>query len=272
MWGRRTSIGMGAIGVLAAAGLVLGATACGDDGVSKNDYTKVQQQLQDQQTQNQQLQAQLTSAQKGGQAANAGTPAAGATKAASAASTDMTLLIGAHKVPKATPPPSPTATPPGYVAPAKPTPPPSTYQSVGPFAVYVETLATTHQSDFDIAANIACSPSGVFMRGQRIVWRYEVIDTSTGMRITDKDAGATLKVVLPGGVEVPGRWGQRGGGQAPDAPWMWSSNWDIPLDYPLGAIDYHIVITTKDGRSMTWAPPALIAKNLDEDTRPKVVQ
>ena len=46
----------------------------------------------------------------------------------------------------------------------------------------------------------------------------------------------------------------------PDAPWMWAAGWDIPPDYPLGALDYSIVVTTKDGRTDTWKIPALIQK------------
>lgn len=263
MRARTTLYRIGSVGLFAA--VLVGGVACGGDKVSKSDYDKVQAELQDAKTQNQQLQAQAGGAAKA-------TP--GATTAAaspSAAADGVVVLIGAVK--KA-PAPTPTPLPAGQVAPtAKPkeTPPASTYTKAGDFYVYAETLATATTSTFGVASIIACTPSGAFARGQRIVFRYDVVDLSTGIRLNDKD-GSTVKVVLPNGNESAGRFGQRGGGNVPGAPFMWSSNWDIPLDYPLGGIDYKIVITAKDGRTMTWKPPALISAELKEDTRPNVIQ
>ncbi len=234
--------------------VMMGATfaisvACSGGGVSDSDYKKVQQQLKDQQAANQQLQAQA--------------------KASPSAAVGGGGLISAVKVTPNTPAPTPTpGGPTPTPAPPKATAGPEYYQPV-PYAVYVETIATATASKYNVASNIACTPSGVFARGQRIVYRYEVIDTSTGKRLTAAD-GATLKVVEPNGDEALGSFGQRGGGKVPDAPFMWSSNWDIPLDFALGAVDYKIVITPKSGQAFTWKPPALIAGELD--TRPKVVQ
>ncbi len=264
MWNRTRIIAVGAS--LAVGAAILAACSSGD--VSQNDFDKVKQQLQDQQTQNQQLQQQLANAPKA--AGSATVSNASASGSATAASGDVVWLQGSKKMPSLTPPPTlaPGVTP--TPAPPKPTAPASLYDPV-PFAVYMETLATTHQSNFNIASTVACSPSGVFVRGQRIVWRYEVIDTSTGKRVTNLD-GAKLKIVLPNGDEANGSFSQRGGGQAPDAPFMWSSNWDIPLDYPLGAIAFKLVITTKDGKTFTWTAPALSSVPLKEDTNPKVIQ
>jgi hypothetical protein len=176
------------------------------------------------------------------------------------------LLLGAVQATPAPPPPTPgpNATPP----PPRPTPPPSLYEPVGPYYVYVEVLATTSQGKSGVVSNIACTPSGTFARGQKIVWRYEIVDTSTGKRLTNLD-GPTVKVLLPNGVEANGSFSQRAGGSIPGAPFMWSSNWEIPLDYPLGAVAYSIQITTKDGKSFTWSPPVIQGQG--EDSRPKVI-
>lgn len=261
MWKRRIRNVAAVVGFSAVLGVV--AVACGDSGVSKSEFDRVQQELKDQQAQNDQLKAQAGGA--------AQTPAAGASAAASPAAGGVTLLLGAVKkaaAPTPTPLPAGTTPPP---APARETPPPSTYTKAGEFYVYAETLATSSTSKYEIASNISCTPSGAFARGQRIVFRYDIVDLSTGIRLNDKD-GSVVKVVLPNGDESTGRFGQRGGGQVPGAPFMFSSNWDVPLDFPLGAVDYKIVITAKDGRTMTWKPPALISEPLKEDTRPKVVQ
>ena len=262
MWKGRILTRLTATGAVAA--LSIFAVACSDSGVSQSDYDKVQQQLRDQQAQNDQLKLLVGGAQTTTPAAT--TPAASAT----AGPSGITLLIGAKKQP---PPATPTPLPAGQTAPTaapRETPPPSTYEKAGDFFVYAETLATTTTSKYEIASTISCTPSGAFARGQRIVFRYDIVDLSTGIRLNDKD-GSTVKVVLPNGDEAVGRFGQRGGGRVPGAPFMFSSNWDIPLDYPLGGIDYKIVITAKDGRTATWKPPALVDVG-GKDTRPKVVQ
>ncbi|MBI2321486.1 MAG: hypothetical protein HYU88_05205 [Chloroflexi bacterium] len=137
-----------------------------------------------------------------------------------------------------------------------------------PFAFYVETLATAHVYKYGVASTVACTPSSVFKRGMRIVWRFEVFDTSTGKRLTDKD-GATIKVQIPNGDEETARFSQRAGGRVPDAPFMWSAAWDIPPDYPLGSFDYAIAVTAKDGRKGTFKQPALVnpAQNLDSKVK-----
>jgi hypothetical protein len=100
-----------------------------------------------------------------------------------------------------------------------------------------------------------------------MVVRFEVLDTATGKRVTDKD-GATIKLLLPHGEEVPGRWTIRGSVAAmPDSAWMWDTSWDIPPDYPIGSLDYRILVATKDGRTATFTPPIQKAKTADSRVR-----
>jgi hypothetical protein len=100
-----------------------------------------------------------------------------------------------------------------------------------------------------------------------MVFRFEVLDVSTGKRLTDKD-GATLKVVLPHGEEIVARWAIRGSVAAmPDSAWMWDGSWDIPPDYPIGSFDYRITVATKDGRTATFTPPIQKAKTADSRVR-----
>jgi len=253
MFNKARAIRLGALAMMGAT-LAISA-ACSSGGVSDADYKKVQQQLQDEQSTNQQLQATVAAAK--------GSPSAGAASGGG--------LIASVKITPTTPAPTPTpGGPTPTPAPPKATPGPEYYQPV-PYAVYVETIATTTASKYNVASSIACTPSGVFARGQRIVFRFQVTDTKTGKLLTDQD-GAALKIVAPNGDESIASFSQRGGGKVPDAPFMWSATWDIPLDFALGAVDYKIVITPKGGASYTWKPPALISASLGEDTRPKVVQ
>jgi hypothetical protein len=176
----------------------------------------------------------------------------------------VTVLIGAQKLPPS-PPPAPRATPA-----QKLTTPASYYEPVGPFFFYVETLtANTTPNKYGFAPTVACIQSGVFKRGMRLVFRFEVLDTSTGKRVTAKD-DATVKVRLPHGEEVTARWAIRGSVAAlPDSAWMWDASWDIPPDYPVGSLDYSIEVSLKDGRKGAFIPP--IQKTPTVDTRVRII-
>lgn len=174
---------------------------------------------------------------------------------------DVTVLIGAKPMPTPTPRPTPTPLPAGVEPPPRPSSP-AEYDEPVPFFFYVETLATGSVSKFGIASFPSCVPNSIFKRGSKLVWRFEVLDTSTGKRLTDKSE-AEVKVVLPHGDELTARFSQRAGGRVPGAPWMWAAAWDIPPDYPLGALDYTIVVTTKDGRTGTFKQPALVSETTD---------
>ena len=180
---------------------------------------------------------------------------------AQAASSAPTIVLGVRQ--ETPPPPPPAKAPPRPVMAT----PASYYEPIGPFFFYVETLTSTGPSKYGFTPTVPCTQSGVFKRGMRLVVRFEILDTLTGKRVTDKD-GATIKLVLPHGEEIPGRWTIRGGGAAlPDSAWMWDTSWDIPLDYPLGSFDYRITIATKDGRKMTFTPPIQKAKTADSRVR-----
>jgi hypothetical protein len=179
--------------------------------------------------------------------------------APSEAVSDM-LVLG---VKKGAPPPPPSKPPPR----SPHTTPASYYEPVGPFFFYVETLTSTGPSRYGFTSTQPCIQSGVFKRGMRMVFRFEVLDVSTGKRLTDKD-GATLKVVLPHGEEIVARWAIRGSVAAmPDSAWMWDGSWDIPPDYPIGSFDYRITVATKDGRTATFTPPIQKAKTADSRVR-----
>lgn len=172
----------------------------------------------------------------------------------------VALLLGARKVPPpqpGAPPRSPHTTPASY------------YEPVGPFFFYVETLTSTGPSRYGLLPTVPCVQSGVFKRGMRLVFRFEILDTSTGKRVTDKD-GATAKVRLPHGEELTARWAIRGSAAAlPDSAWMWDVAWDIPPDYPVGSLDYTIVVSAKDGRAATFIPP--IQKTATVDSRLRII-
>lgn len=175
---------------------------------------------------------------------------------------DVTVLIGARPMPTPTPRPIPTPLPAGATPPSPAAAPDSVINEVVPFAFYVETLATGSVSKYGYASFPSCVPNSIFKRGSKLVWRFEVFDTSTGKRVTGV-SGDTVKVMLPHGEELTARFSQRAGGRVPDAPWMWAAAWDIPPDYPLGALNYLISVTSEDGRTGTFKQPALVSEEVD---------
>jgi hypothetical protein len=262
---------------------VIGAAmlACGTSGVPQADVDALKQQLTAQEQKAAALQQQLSTKDK--EATDLKAQAAAKDKeladlkskptAAAAAPSGVTVLLGAQKVPIPTVAPPPTALPAGVPSPT-PAPTrsaPASYLEPASLIVSVETLATTRVSTFGVAATVNCINSNIFKRGQRIVWRFEAYDPTTAKRLTNLD-GATVKVRLPHGEELTARWSQRGGGGVPDAPWAWNTTWDIPLDYPLGGLDYAINVAFKDARTGSWKPQALRNPTTGLDTRLQIVE
>jgi hypothetical protein len=152
---------------------------------------------------------------------------------------------------------TPTPLPAGATAPPPPTPIPAPVVTVPLFA-HIETVTSgPGESKFNVDANLSCMKTGLFIRGQQIVWRMEVVDTSTGKILTGDDATAKLK--LPNGEEVTMRYGRHGtpGTDALTA-WFWTAAWTIPMDYPIGTLDYKVTVTAKSGKEMTFGDPLTV--------------
>jgi hypothetical protein len=131
-------------------------------------------------------------------------------------------------------------------------------QPVGPFSMYMEVLVGAGPSTYGLFAAPGCVLDGVFKRGMKLVWRFEVYDMATGLRVTDRE-GAQVAIMMPDGSAIPARFVPRGepGRVAPDSPWTWVATWTIPLDQSLGPVDYAVVVTTPDGRTGTLQPSAM---------------
>lgn len=227
--------------------MALGVTACAA-GVSQKDYdavkaeaTSLKQQLEAAKTGGQQagdLQKQLADLKK---------------RAAWSINTDA----------KPNPPPAP---PPPGATPAPPPQPPAA--RTVPIAFYVDTVtAAAGESKYKIDATYGCMRTSLFKRGQRIVWRMEITDTSTGKVLQAADVEKTT-IKLPNGETLNLAFGRHG--RTDDSPWFWAAGWDVPPDYPLGRLNYTIEVVTKDGKTgsfkeMTLAPSMV---ELLQTTRP----
>lgn len=138
------------------------------------------------------------------------------------------------------------------------------------FFCYVEVLKADRPSVYGYQAPRGCIPTGEFQQGERAVFRIVILDRTTGKEVTPKEA-ESVTMRFPFGVEVPAEYKQRGEGRIADAPWTWDVCWDVPLDYPLGVLDYSIIIKTRDGRTGVWKPPALVDPVRGIDTRPQII-
>jgi hypothetical protein len=173
----------------------------------------------------------------------------GAVADANAQSDDPTGLITVRQVP----PPAPAAPAPR----AERALPDQYLQPVGPFTMYMEVVTAGAPSPAGLVASPSCVLNGVYKRGMKLIWRFEVYDQETGLRVTDRD-GAEVDMLLPDGSVIPAEFLWRGGPNAPpDAPWTWVAAWDVPLDYPLGPVDYAVIVRTTDGRTGTLRPSRL---------------
>ena len=131
--------------------------------------------------------------------------------------------------------PAPLVTPPGVESnpwPGK--------QANGIF-FYVETVtASPGESVWGGAAATRCTQTNFFARKERAVWHIAAADTKTGKILTNKDvAYAYLKVA--GMENIPVTFVPHGKDPA-TAPWTWTARWDIPPDYPVGIVNFELVM------------------------------
>jgi hypothetical protein len=162
------------------------------------------------------------------------------------------VLVLNRAQPVPTPRPAPTPAPAGYVPPP-PRTAPAEYSQPVEFVFYVENLTATAVTEYGTQWSAGCVQNAIYPRESKIVWRVEVVDVTTGLRVMPEQG--TITLVLPHGEEKAFRFSQRGGGRTEGAPWMWASAWVIPDDYPVGTLDYQLVLKMNDGRTASWNMP-----------------
>lgn len=250
------------IAVLNVAAILI--SACAPTGVSQSDLDKVKQQLAAQEQKATALQQQLSSKDK--DLTDAQQKLAEAQKKP-AGDPSITTLIGVKPVPQK---PTPTPVPAGFIAPPAPPPPqPPAAKNVALYA-HIDTVTSgPGESQYNLDGIVSCVKTGIFKRGMHLVWRMEIVDTTTGKVLQGADVkDATLR--LPTGQEMKFRYGRHG--PTEDAPWFWTTAWDIPPDYPPGVLDYSVTITTNDGKSVKVSDPlAMKLPDRGMDTRVTIV-
>ncbi len=100
-----------------------------------------------------------------------------------------------------------------------------------------------------------CTLKSRYARGEGVGFRMNVVDGITGELVTD--AALVVHVTYAGRtVDVPMlyRGVPQGDPPMPIHPDMWTAKWTVPLDAPIGAVQYSVTATDSSGRSAEWAP------------------
>ncbi len=158
--------------------------------------------------------------------------------AAKPAAADANTLLYAK--PNSPPKATPTALPAGAVPPAPAVAPPAEKTDV---FLYVDTVtAGNGESKFNIDPSRNCTITGVIKRGMHLVFRMKGVDVASGKTLTGENVKDAL-VKIPGQPEMKMRYAKH----ADD--WHWGgAAWDVPMDYPLGAVDFSVEVTTNEGK------------------------
>ena len=80
--------------------------------------------------------------------------------------------------------------------------------------------------------------TGYFARGDTVVFRAFAGSTKDGSTITDKDAKYFY-------VQIPGQSPLKLAYDASNAQWPWTASWKVPADFPLGIVNFKILVQTK---------------------------
>ncbi|TAK76615.1 MAG: hypothetical protein EPO16_06915 [Dehalococcoidia bacterium] len=140
---------------------------------------------------------------------------------------------------------TPTPLPAGVTAtPAPPAATPPAAQKV-PIVFYVDTVTSgAGESPFNVDATIGCARTSMFSRGMRIVWRLTAYD-NTGTEL--QPATIESLVLKVAGKDATFRYGRHG-----DAGWFWTATYDVPMETPLGTLDWTVEAKTKSGATATY--------------------
>ena len=98
------------------------------------------------------------------------------------------------------------------------------------------------ESIYGVNAASACVETNLFPRGEGVVFRMAAFNARTG-EIIEADDVKYAYIKIPGQPNLALRYTPHG--RVATAPWYWGKRWDIPLDYPLGVVNFEIVVKLK---------------------------
>lgn len=121
--------------------------------------------------------------------------------------------------------------------------------------LHVDTVtASPGESKFGVSYSKLCTLTNLYRRGEGVVFRVWGIEAGAGGTLT-ADSVKYAYVKIPGQANLKLRYGPHG--RTADAPWFWAGRWDIPPDYPLGQVDYRVVVKTRTNKLGIYTQPKI---------------
>lgn len=117
-----------------------------------------------------------------------------------------------------------------------------------------------------------CAVNSQWHPGELVVWRFRIWDPETGnqlpgnpeelvISLPDADElaslmeGLTATVHLSDGQSFPAHFAGHGGEGDAKADYFWTASWEIPVDYPTGAIEDWVTVELSDGSKTGTSQP-----------------
>jgi len=101
-----------------------------------------------------------------------------------------------------------------------------------------------------------CADSSVFKRQQQIVFRLYITNAKTGKIMTGKDMSRVV-LRIAGLPDIKMAFRPQGGNPDATSPWLWSTAWLVPADYPLGTFKFDIAATVKKTKKVVVYNPVI---------------
>ena len=101
---------------------------------------------------------------------------------------------------------------------------------------------------------VYCADSSVFRKGNQIIFRLYITDAKTGKVMTGKDMSRVV-LRIAGVKDITVGYRPQGGNANATSPWLWSTAWLVPKDYPLGTFKFDIAAKPKKtGKWVVYNP------------------
>lgn len=124
-----------------------------------------------------------------------------------------------------------------------------------------------------------CAVTSQWHPGELVVWRFRIWDPETGSQLPgnpedlvislpDADElaslveGLTATVHLSDGQSFPARFAGHGGEGDAKADYFWTTSWEIPVDYPTGALEDWVTVEWSEGDKTGISQPYKVAYSM----------
>lgn len=125
---------------------------------------------------------------------------------------------------------------------ATPTPAPPVQGAKKSVFMTVDTVQGTGGSP---APAVGCSQTNLFRRGQQVVFRMWGINAKLGGVALTKKNVTSVQITIPGlAAPIAMNYGSHG------TVSFWAAPWKIDLTYPLGVVDFSVVVKTKANKKL----------------------